>query len=74
MGELPLREFNSKLRAQLLNGEIFYSMKEIRVLAEGGESTTTPSGRALRWVTGHRRTGSRYVLPTPLHPRLRRDY
>ncbi len=26
--------FNSKLRDEFLNGEIFYSMKEIRVLAE----------------------------------------
>ena len=26
--------FNSKLRDELLNGEIFYSIKEIRVLAE----------------------------------------
>src|SRR6202035_190366 len=28
--------FNSKLRDEFLNGEIFYSMKEIRVLAERG--------------------------------------
>ena len=27
--------FNSKLRDEFLNGEIFYSMKELRVLAEG---------------------------------------
>ena len=26
--------FNSKLRGEFLNGEIFYSMKELRVLAE----------------------------------------
>jgi transposase InsO family protein len=26
--------FNSKLRDEFLNGEIFYSMKELRVLAE----------------------------------------
>ena len=26
--------FNSKLRDEFLNGEIFYSMKEVRVLAE----------------------------------------
>ncbi len=26
--------FNSKLRDEFLNGEIFYSMKEIRILAE----------------------------------------
>ena len=28
--------FNSKLRDEFLNGEIFYSLKEIRVLAERG--------------------------------------
>jgi transposase InsO family protein len=28
--------FNSKLRAEFLNGEIFYSMKEIRLLAVRG--------------------------------------
>lgn len=27
--------FNSKLRDEYLNGQIFYSMKELRVLAEG---------------------------------------
>lgn len=28
--------FNSKLRDEFLNGEIFYSMKDIRILAERG--------------------------------------
>ena len=28
------QSFNSKLRDEFLNGEIFYSMKELRVLAE----------------------------------------
>jgi transposase InsO family protein len=51
--------FNSKLRDEFLNGEIFYSMKEIRVLAERWRSTTTPSGHTLRWATDrrHRRRG-----------------
>ena len=34
MGERLLRSFNSKLRDEFLNGEIFYSIKELRVLAE----------------------------------------
>ena len=34
MGEPLLRELNSKLRDEFLNGEIFYSIKELRVLAE----------------------------------------
>ena len=33
MGERLLRSFNSKLRDEFLNGEIFYSIKELRVLA-----------------------------------------
>ena len=44
--------FNSKLRDEFLNGEIFYSMKELRVLAERWRaSTTTPSGRTPRWAS-----------------------
>ena len=34
--------FNSKLRDEFLNGEIFYSMKELRMLAERWRVTTTP--------------------------------
>ena len=34
--------FNSKLRDEFLNGEIFYSMKELRVWRNAFESTTTP--------------------------------
>ena len=47
--------FNSKLRDEFLNGEIFYSMKEIRVLADAAASTTTPSGPTPRSAIGHRR-------------------
>lgn len=34
MGKRLLESFNSKLRDEFLNGEIFYSIKELRVLAE----------------------------------------
>jgi putative transposase len=34
MGERVLRELNSKLRDEFRNGEIFYSLKEVQVLAE----------------------------------------
>ena len=34
MGERLLRSFNSKLRDEFLNGEIFYSLKEVQVVAE----------------------------------------
>jgi len=41
--------FNSKLRDEFLNGEIFYSLKEAQVLAERWRSTTTPNAHTLRW-------------------------
>ena len=49
--------FNSKLRDEFLNGEIFDSMKELR---SAGASTTTPSGHTLRWAIDHplRKRGS----------------
>lgn len=35
MGERLLESFNSKLRDELLNGEIFYSLNEAKVIIEG---------------------------------------
>ena len=63
--------FNSKLRDELLNGEIFYSLKEVQVLAE-------------RWrihyntIRPHSSLGYRSPAPETWqheikHPRLRRD-
>ena len=75
--------FNSKLRDEFLNGEIFYSMKEVRVLAERWQFITTLSGLTRRWDIDHQRhslggeqlgvwrSGNRYALPTSPHPRLR---
>ena len=34
LGERHCESFNSKLKDEFLNGEIFYSIKELRVLAE----------------------------------------
>jgi len=47
--------FNSKLRDEFLIGEIFYSLKEVKVLAERWRATTTPKGRIPRWATDHLR-------------------
>ena len=81
--------FNSKLRDEFLNGEIFYSMKELRVLAERWRvhyNTVRPHSSLgykppapAAWLTegsGAWRSGKRYALPTFPHPRLRRrvDY
>jgi len=59
--------FNSKLRDEFLNGEIFYSMKELRVLAE-------------RWrihyntVRPHSSLGYRPPAPETWQPELRSGY
>lgn len=47
--------FNSKLRDELLDGEIFYSLKEARSSSKGGGSTTIRSGRIHRWATNRPR-------------------
>ena len=78
--------FNSKLRDEFLNGEIFYSMKELRVLAERWRvhyNTVRPhSSLGYRppapeaWLTNEQgawRSGNRNALPTSPHPRRRRD-
>jgi hypothetical protein len=50
LGERLPRKFHSKLREELLNGEIFYSVKEIRLLVDAGTSTATAPGRTPRWL------------------------
>ncbi len=47
--------FNGKLRNELLNGEIFYTLREAQVLIEQWASTTTESGPTVRSAIGHRR-------------------
>ena len=75
--------FNGKLRDELLNGEIFYSLKEAQILTSDGGWNTTRSGRTQRWATGRRhrkhlaeasgawRYGKRCAFPTSPHPRRR---
>ena len=76
--------FNSKLRDEFLNGEIFYSMKEVQVLAERWRvhyNTVRPhSSLGYRppapaaWLAnehGAWRSGKQSTLPTSPHPRLR---
>src|SRR5260370_3712664 len=53
--------FNSKLRDEFLNGEIFYSLKEVQVLAERWRvHYTTPSVHTLRSAPDpqHQRRGN----------------
>ena len=69
--------FNSKLRDEFLNGEIFYSMKEMRVLAErwrvhyntvrphSSLGYRPPAPAAWRWheATGHGKVESKQRFP-----------
>jgi hypothetical protein len=78
--------FNSKLRDEFLNGEIFYSMKEVRVLAERwrvhyntvrphsslGYRPPAPEAWAEIKTWGMEKWKAN-ALPTSPHPRLRRD-
>jgi len=47
--------FNSKLRDEFLNGEIFYSMKNYVCWPNAGASTTTLSDHIHRWATDRQR-------------------
>jgi hypothetical protein len=47
--------FNSKLRDEFLNGEIFYSMKELRVLAERWRVHYNTVSHTRRWAIAHQR-------------------
>ena len=44
--------FNSKLRDELLNGEIFYSLKEAGSSLKAGGVITMQCGRIRRWTIG----------------------
>lgn len=52
-----IESFNGKPRDELLNGEIFDTLLEAKVLIERWRWSTTPSVRTVRWGTGHSGTG-----------------
>ena len=78
--------FNSKLRDEFLNGEIFYSLKELRVVAERWRvhyNTVRPHSllevqtardecMATPSFSGAWKSGKQRTLSTFPHPRLRR--
>jgi transposase InsO family protein len=47
--------FNSKLRDEFLNGEVFYSLKEAQVLTARWRCTITRAGHTRRWTPARRR-------------------
>ena len=49
-----IESFNARLRDELLDGEIFYTLREAQIIIEAGVVTTTPSGRMPRSATGLR--------------------
>src|SRR2546430_295749 len=59
-----IESFNARLRDELLNGEIFYTLRDAQIVIESGDATTTRSGRTHRSDTSrqHRRCLS---LPSP---------
>ena len=61
---------NSKLRDELLNGEIFTTMREAQVLIENWSATTMPSARTRRSAIG-RRPQRRSCRQRPVCPTLR---
>ena len=54
-----MESFNGKLRDELLNGEIFYTLKEAKVLIERWRQHYTAYDRTARWAIGHRRRKQR---------------
>jgi putative transposase len=40
-----IESFNARLRDELLDGEIFYSLREAQIIIEAVDATTMPSGR-----------------------------
>jgi len=49
--------FNGKLRDELLGGEIFYSIKEAKVVLENWHKNTMPCDRTAVVVIDHQRQG-----------------
>ena len=58
--------FNGKLRDELLNGEIFYSLKEVQILTERWR-------REYNTIRPHSSLGYRPPVPEAIMPRLRAD-
>ena len=63
-----VESFNGKLRDELLNGEIFTTLQEAKVLTEVWRRDTIRSAHTVRWATNHlcpKRSRDRYQQPHP---------
>jgi len=63
-----IESFNSRLRDELLDGEIFYALREAQIIIESCDVTTTRSGRMPRLATV---SSTRVFVPLSPHGRLR---
>jgi transposase InsO family protein len=50
-----IESFNARLRDELLDGEIFYSLAEARIVIESWRRHSTPRGRTDLWATSRQR-------------------
>ena len=50
-----VESFNARLRDELLDGEIFYTLREAQIIIESWRPTSTRSGRTNRSATSHQR-------------------
>ena len=48
-----VESFNGKMREELLNAEIFYTLKEVKIRLRNGVAITTRSDRTVRLATYH---------------------
>ena len=62
-----IERFNGKLRDELLDREVFYTLQEVRVLTERYRRTYTRSDRTALWATGRWRQRPS-CLPTLSQP------
>jgi transposase InsO family protein len=56
-----IESFNARLRDELLDGEIFYSLREARIVIEAGGATTHQAAR-LTWIQATSTGGVRACL------------
>ena len=54
-----IESFNARLRDELLDGEIFYSLREAQIVIGAGDATTMPSAACLHRLSGSRPGGVR---------------
>jgi putative transposase len=65
--------FNSKLRDELLNGELFYSLAEARIIIEGWRqlyNTRPPALTALIWPAAQAKPASPAASPVAAKPTM----